>query len=398
MHHVQPLTWRQTPENIPSHPYSDDHLWLLLAIPAYLKETADFAFLDTVVPFADAGNASVYDHMKLSMEFSQSQRGPHGLLLGLAADWNDCINLRGKGESMFSTFLYYKALEELIILATRLGKAADAAHFTEYRDELKRNIDAHAWDGEWFLRGYLDSGRKLGGHESEQSRIFLNSQTWAVVSGAADPAKATSAMDSLHKYLATEHGCVKNYPAFRDHDAEIGAVTSFPPGLKENAGIFCHANTWAVIAECLLGRGSEAYKLYKAYLPAAKNDTADTYTMEPYVYSQFITGKEHHKFGRARNSWLTGTASWSFVAISQHILGLRATYDGLEIDPCIPPDWDGFTATRTYRGATYKITIKNPNHVSKGVKELKVNGKTIEGNQAPIAEPGQTVKVEATLG
>ncbi len=320
-------------------------------------------------------------------------------MLGLAADWNDCINLKGKGESIWSTFLYYRALTEFIELARRTGKDADVKLFTERRAEIKELIDTHAWDGEWFLRGYLDSGRKLGGRESEQSKIFLNSQSWAVFSGAATGEKARMALDSMHRYLVTEHGIVLNHPAYRETDNEIGAITSFPGGLKENAGIFCHANTWAVIAECLLGRGDKAFALYTSFLPAAKNDRADLYTMEPYVYAQFITGIDHqYHFGRARNSWLTGTAAWSFVAVSQYILGIRPDYDGLVIDPCIPAEWDGFEATRICRGKTFRIKVKNPSRTGYGVKELKVNGRVLPGNLIPYAEAAEENEVEVTLG
>jgi N,N'-diacetylchitobiose phosphorylase len=401
MHGIQPLTWTQGPHNVPpdNHIFSDDHLWLLLSVPAYLKETGDMAFLDTVVPYTDKGEATVYDHLKQALEFSWTKKGPHGLLLGLAADWNDCINLKGKGESIWSTQLYYKGLTEFITLAERLGKSADAAHFGGYLDEIKANLDQFAWDGEWFLRGYLDSGRKLGGVESEQAKIFINSQTWSVISGAADTDKAIKAMDSLKAMLATEHGIVKNYPAYREHDAEVGAITCFPPGLKENAGIFCHSNTWAVVAEGLLGRGDRAFELYLSFLPAAKNDNADLYTMEPYVYSQFITGKEHpHHFGRARNSWLTGTASWGFVSISQYILGVRADYDGLVISPSIPHDWNGFTVTRAFRGKSFTITVQNPSHVCHGVKEMTVNGEKIAGNTIPLDKMRETNEVTVVLG
>ena len=399
MHGIQPFTWKQGPHNVEPWVFSDDHLWPLLSVTAYLKETGDFPFLDETVPFADQGEASIYDHLKQSLEFSWSHRGPHGVCLGLAADWNDCLNLKGKGESLFSTFLFCRGLSEMVALAKRLRRADDAEHFDAYRRELLAKVERDAWDGEWFLRGFLDDGRKLGGRESDQSKIFINSQTWAVLSGAADRGKAIACMDSLHQYLATEHGVVKNAPAYREHDAQVGAITCFPAGLKENGGIFCHANTWAVIAEAVLGRGDHAFKLYQAFLPAAKNDSADVYTMEPYVYSQFITGREHpHKFGRARNSWLTGTASWAFVAISQCILGIRPDYDGLAIEPCIPSEWDGYDVTRVYRGATYRIRVRNPQHVCSGVKSVKVDGKPQLGKRLPIAAAGATVRVHVVLG
>ncbi len=401
MHQIQPLTWTQGDHNVPpeSRIYSDDHLWLLISIPAYLKETGDMSFLDELVQYADRGEASVYDHLKQALEFSWGKRGPHGLLLGMAADWNDCLNLKGKGESIWSTFLFFRGLNEFIEIARRVGREADVKRFTAYRDEIRESIDKYAWDGKWFLRGYIDSGKKLGGQESEQCKIFINSQTWAVISGAADREKALKAMDSLKEYLATEHGIVKNYPAYREHIAEVGAITTFPAGLKENGGIFCHANTWAVVAEGMLGRGDRAFEFYRAFLPAAKNDMADVYTMEPYVYSQFITGKEHpYHFGRARNSWLTGTATWSFVAASQYMLGIRAEYDGLVVDPTIPHDWDGFTATRVYRGKRFEISVSNPSRVCHGVKKLVVNGEELKGNFIPFDRMKAVNKVEVLLG
>jgi len=399
MHSLQPLEWTQGKHNLQPDVFSDDHLWLLLSIPSYIRETGDFGFLDEVVEFADDGEATVLEHLCRALEFSNTHLGPHGFLLGLRADWNDCINLRGKGESMFSTFLFLKGIEELEELTAQIGKTEVAAPWLKVRSEMRDKVDRLAWDGDWYLRGFLDSGKKLGGHASEQSFIFINSQTWAVIGGVGSRDRAVKAMDSLHKYLATEHGIVINYPAFQNEDIEIGAVTSFPPGLKENAGIFCHANTWGVVAEGLLGRGEEAMKLYLSFLPAAKNDIADTYTMEPYAYSQFITGKEHScHFGRARNSWLTGTASWGFVSISQYILGVRADYDGLVVSPTIPADWDGFKIRREFRGAVYDIEVRNPDHVCHGVKSFKVDGVETSGNKAPLAAAGKTLKVEVVLG
>lgn len=398
MHGLQPLTWTQGPHNVSEWIFSDDHLWPLLAVPAYLRETGDFAFLGKVVPYADAGAATVYEHLKLALDFSWTKRGPHGLLLGLTADWNDCLNLKGKGESMFSTFLFCRGLRELITLAARLGRSDDARHCEAYLKEMEARVAEHAWDGEWFLRGYVDSGRKLGGRNSGQSIIFINSQTWAVLSGVAGRAQALSAMDSLKKHLATEHGIVKNHPAYREHDAEVGAITTFPPGLKENGGIFCHANAWAVVAEGMLGRGDRAFEFYRAYLPAAKNNSAEVYACEPYVYAQFITGKDHPNcFGHAHNAWLTGTAAWSFVAVSQYILGVQPDYDGLRVNPAIPAHWDGFDVTRVFRGATYHIKVRNPRRLCGGVKRVKVGGRIIQGQVAPLAPAGGTVKVEVTL-
>ncbi|NLM96528.1 MAG: glycosyl transferase, partial [Halanaerobiaceae bacterium] len=400
LHHIQPLEWRQGEHNIVPREriYSDDHLWLLLSVGAYLRETGDFAFLEESVQYADKGEDTVYNHLKQALEFSWNHRGPNGFLYGMAADWNDCINLKGEGESIWSTFLYYKAIQEFLLMAEKTGRDEDVRHFKEYGVFIKENLGKKAWDGEWFIRGFLDSGRKLGSSESEQSKIFLNAQSWAVFSGAFSDEKAEKAMESVNKYLATEHGLVLNYPAFREYDEEIGAITSFPPGLKENAAIFCHANTWAVIAEAMLGHGDRAFEYYLSYLPARHNDIADEYTMEPYVYCQFITGKEHpSKFGRARNSWLTGTAAWSFVAISQYILGVRADYDGLIVDPVIPHDWDSYSVYRVYRGKEFNIKVKNPSRVERGVKEIRINGEAINSTLIPLSVMKDKNEVEVIL-
>ncbi|MFW5996017.1 MAG: GH36-type glycosyl hydrolase domain-containing protein [Halanaerobiaceae bacterium] len=401
MHGIRPFDWEQGRHNIPDREkiFSDDHLWLLISTGEYLRETGDLDFLLQEVPFADQGKASVYEHLKRALDFSRDNRGPHGLLLGLAADWNDCINLSGKGESVWSTFLYYRALKEFLQIARRLEQKEDLDKYEKYRIEIETILNEYAWDGNWFIRGYLDSGRKLGSVESDQSRIFLNSQTWAIVSGFSRDKKAQEALNSVDKYLATEHGNLLNYPAFKEPDSEVGAATTFPPGLKENGGIFCHANTWSIIAAALLGRGDKAFQYYQSYLPARNNERADEYTMEPYVYSQFITGAEHpYHFGRARNSWLTGTAAWSFRAVTNFILGVRAHYDGLLIDPCVPEDWEQFEVYREFRGKEFEISVKNPSGVNKGISEVKVNGEKIEGNLIFLEMMKKKNQVQVTMG
>ncbi len=400
MHHVQPLTWQQGPHNIQEPHFSDDHLWLLLAVPAYVRETGDKEFLSRIVAFADEGEASVYEHLRVALEFSWSQRGPHGLCKGLAADWNDCLNLKGDGETIFSTFLFLRALREFAVLAERFvtaeGHSSDDLQSTRVmQEELLSAIEKNGWDGKWFLRGYVDSGKKIGSQDSEGSQIFLNAQSWAVLSEAAPRDRLIQAMDSVHERLATEHGAVLNAPAYVDHNAEIGAITTFPGGLKENAGIFCHANTWPVVAEAMLGRGDRAYELYRAFLPAAKNETAERYGMEPYVYAQFITGVDHPShFGRARNSWLTGTATWAFVALSQYILGVRPDYDGLVIHPATPSSWPGFRVKRKFRGADYEITVQG----SGKVRRATVDGQELSVTpgfpvRLPVAQTGARVSV-----
>jgi N,N'-diacetylchitobiose phosphorylase len=405
MHHVQPLTWKQGAHNVTPPHFSDDHLWLLLTVPAYVRETGDAAILDEIVPFADQGEASIYEHLKKALDFSWESCGPHGLCLGLAADWNDCLNLRGKGESTFSTFLFIHALKQFGLLLPRTlashpERAADAEHYASLHQAMLARVDACAWDGDWFVRGFVDSGKPIGSKTSHGSTIFLNAQSWAVFAEVGSEAQRVRAMDSVHERLATEHGAVLNAPCYVDHDAEVGAITTFPPGLKENGGIFCHANTWPIVAEALLGRGDEAFRLYKAFLPAAKNDTADKYSMEPYAYAQFITGKEHpYHFGRARNSWLTGTASWAYVALTQYILGVRADYDALIVDPVLPSEWHDVEVTRVFRGATYHIVMRG----SGKPEACKVNGAPLalgggRGARIPVAPRGSHVEVELTLG
>ncbi len=400
MHHVQPLTWSQGDHNVTPPHFSDDHLWLLLAVPAYLKETGDYGFLDEQVQYADQGSATVYEHLKMALEFSWENRGPHGMCTGLAADWNDCLNLKGQGETIFSTFLFLRALGEFLELCATLKKDAaesDLAHYSAYKTEVTDKIAEFGWDGEWFLRGYVDSGKKIGSAESSGSTIFLNAQSWAVLSEAAGRQRLLKSMDSVHEHLATEHGAVLNAPSYVDHDAEVGAITTFPGGLKENGGIFCHANTWPVIAEAMLGRSDQAYKLYRAFLPSAKNDTADVYSMEPYAYAQFITGKDHpYKFGRARNSWLTGTATWAFVALSQYIIGVRPGYSGLQIDPQVPSDWKGYSVTRRFRGANYQIEVSG----SGPFRRVEVDGVVLKDVPTegpivlPLAASGSSIQVK----
>jgi N,N'-diacetylchitobiose phosphorylase len=401
MHHVQPLTFTQGPHNITLPHYSDDHLWLLIAIPAYLRETGNAAFLDEVIDYADQGAGTVLQHLQKALDFSYAQRGPHGLCLGLAADWNDCLNLRGKGESTFTTFLFLRALREYLQLRERFPDSpqagqSDDAHYRKMLAEMERAAAEHTWDGEWFLRGYVDSGKKLGSAESSGSTIFLNAQSWAVLSEAAPRERLVAAMDAMHERLATEHGAVLNAPAYVDHDAEVGAITTFPGGLKENGGIFCHANTWPVIAEAMLGRGDLAYKLYRSFLPAAKNDTADVYSMEPYVYAQFITGIDHQThFGRGRNSWLTGTATWAFVALSQYILGIRADYDGLVLKPVIPTSWPGFTASREFRGAHYDIKVRGAGHIVSATIDGQATAPSTDGCLlVPVVRAGTRCQIE----
>jgi cellobiose phosphorylase len=283
-------------------------------------------------------------------------------------------------------------------IASWSGRPADVEFYRERGDEMAQLIEKVAWDGEWYIRAFTEEGEPVGSKTvKEGSIIHLNSQSWAVFSGAAQGDHGRRAMDSVKKLLATEHGIILNYPSYTKYDPKLGAITLFPPGLKENGAIFCHPNPWAMIAETILGRGDQAMEYYKAILPAARNRIAHIHRTEPYVYAQMIAGKDSPKFGQAKNSWLTGTAAWNFIAISQYILGCRPDFDGLIIDPCIPKAWKSFKLVRKFRGAEYRITVKNPKGVSKGVLAMSVDGKPVKGCKAPVFTSG-VHEVEVLMG
>ncbi len=403
-HQYQPLTKKGN-----GFGFSDDHLWLILAMASYLKETGDIAFLQEKVPYDDGSHSSMYEHLHRAMQFCWDNVGPHGLPKIFKADWNDCMNLdQGKveagnakdckSESVMVAQMFVKACRDMQDIAAHSGRPADVEFFKEQGDDMAKRIEKAAWDGEWYIRAFTEEGAPVGSKTVKKgSIIHLNSQSWSVLSGAAVGDHGKRAMDSVKKLMATEHGIVLNYPSYTEYDKTLGAITLFPPGLKENGAIFCHPNPWAMIAETMLGRGDRALEYYKAILPAARNRIAGTHRTEPYVYAQMIAGKESPKFGQAKNSWLTGTAAWNFIAISQYILGCRADYDGLVIDPCIPTKWKGFSLVRKFRGAEYRISIKNPQGVSKGVKSMTVDGKLLKGNKAPVFTKG-IHEVEVVMG
>jgi len=291
------------------------------------------------------------------MQFSWDNKGPHELPKIFRADWNDCMNLDqgkveagkmkdSKSESVMVAQMFVKACRDMQDVCRETGKLSEVDHYRGWGDTMAKAIEKAAWDGDWYIRAFTEEGNPVGSKKvKEGSIIHLNSQSWSVFSGAAQGDHGLKAMDSVKKLLATKYGIVLNYPAYTKYDPTLGAITLFPPGLKENGAIFCHPNPWAMIAETILGRGDQALEYYKAILPAAKNSIADKHKTEPYVYAQMIAGKESVKFGEAKNSWLTGTAAWNFIAISQYILGVRADYNGLTVDPCIPKKWKGFKVT-----------------------------------------------------
>ncbi len=383
------------------HYYSDDHLWGVLCVTAYIKETGDIAFLDEKVHYYEKDpveGVSVLDHIKQALNFTRSDTGKHGLPLLGFADWNDTINLAKGAESLFTSHLYGCALNEFIGLLDYLGRKDEADEWRKAHAEMQSRVEEHAWDGEWYVMYFDHDGTPIGSHHNQYGKIHLNGQTWAVLSGFASPERACQAMDSVYKHLNTKHGIKLSTPGFNGFDRNYGGVTTYPPGAKENGGIFLHPNPWAMIAETMLGNGDRAYEYYSQINPASKNDNIDLYEIEPYVYAQNILGDEHPQFGLGRNSWLSGTASWCYQAGTQWILGIRAEYEGLRIDPCIPSKWDEFTATRLYRGKTYNITVKNPKHVCKGVDNVLVNGKPVQGCVIRADDGASEIHVEVTLG
>ena len=382
--------------------YSDDHLWLILATSAYLKETGDHAFLEEQIPYAEGGKDSLFKHLEKALAFTLNNLGPHKLPLIFFADWNDCLTLTCTGRNQAESVLVG---ELLVVAATEMAKLAgiskhpkEAQKYQKIAEEMSQRINKLAWDKNWYLRAFDDWGHPVGSKKNPEGKIHLETQCWSVLSGVADKDRARKAMDSVKKYLATPYGIMLLQPGYTKVSPPSGFVGIYPPGLKENGAIFCHPNGWAVIAECKLGRGDQAFKYYKAILPAAKNQIADIHRVEPYVYCQMIAGKEHKAFGEGKNSWLTGSAAWNLVAVSQWIFGIRPDYKGLLIDPCIPKKWNGFKVKRRFRGADYLISVSNPKHVNKGIKEIKLDGKKIIGNILPSLSDRKAHQVEVIMG
>jgi N,N'-diacetylchitobiose phosphorylase len=361
---------------------SDDALWIVASVCEYVQETGDVAFFDKIIPFADKGEATVYEHLKRSLDFSAEQVGSNGICLGLRADWNDCLNLGG-GQSAMASFMHYWALRYFIEAAHFLGRADDVKNYTAMAEKVREACERELWDGEWYARGVTRAGIKIGVKANEEGKIFLESNSWATYSEAASPERAKSALDAIHKYLASPYGIHLNWPSYTKPNDDIGYVTRVYRGIKENGSIFSHPNPWAMIAECKLGRGDLAMKLYNELLPYNQNDMIEIREAEPYSYCQFIMGKDHTAYGRARHPWLTGSGGWNYTAATKWILGIRPSYDGLVIDPCIPGDWKNFEVHRQWRGAIFNINVQNPNGVQKGVKSITVNGKPITGNIPP---------------
>jgi cellobiose phosphorylase len=435
-HQYQPLTKKGNAEI--GGDFYDDHLWLVLSTCAYIKETGDLSILDEGCGYADkkyklgadgkkVKAESLLHHLETSIAYTMKKRGPNKLPLIGHADWNDCLNLNcfstepnesfqcagdvkgSKAESVMIAGLFLYASREMAELYDFMKRPVDSKRMMKSRAEMMDAVEKAGWDGEWYCRAYDAAGKSVGSKENEEGKIFIESQGWCVLGGAgADDApeatrgRARKAMESVDKYLYTPKGVVLQQPSYSTYHPELGEVTSYPPGVKENGGIFSHNNTWIHLGWCLLGEGDKALEYYLSICPSAKQGEIDIYRSEPYVYAQMTAGKDSPCFGEAKNSWLTGTAAWTLVALTQGILGVKPGYEGLVVDPCIAKKWKGFKATRKFRGAEYHIEVKNPKGVCKGVASVKVDGKAIESVHKaallPIFPAGTKHEVEVILG
>ena len=417
-HQYQPLTKRGN--NDIGGGFNDDPMWLILGTISYIKESGDFSILDEMVPFDNDMSVArtLFDHLTVSFDHVVNNLGPHKLPLIGRADWNDCLNLNcfsndpnesfqttenksegSKAESLMIAGLFVIYGQDYVDLCKKMGKNEEAARAQAHVNDMKKAVKEHGWDGEWFVRAYDYFGRKIGSNENEEGKIFIESNGWCTMAGIGkEEGLCEKALDSVKERLDSEFGIVLNNPAFTKYYIEYGEISSYPAGYKENAGIFCHNNPWIIIGETVIGRGDQAWEYYKKICPSYLEEISDLHKTEPYVYAQMVAGKDAFRPGEAKNSWLTGTASWNFYAISQFILGIQPDYDGIKIDPCIPSGWKGYEVTRKFRGATYQIKVENPNGVSKGVKEVSVDGNLQPSNIVPIFQDGKEHSVVIIMG
>jgi N,N'-diacetylchitobiose phosphorylase len=377
---------------------SDDCLWFFNAVPAYVAETGDLGFYSKVLPYADQGQATVLGHLRRALEFNLERTGRNGLPCGLAADWNDCIRLGYLGESVFVAFQLRLGLSVYADIADRLRMPAEAAWARTEREKLDAKIQKVCWDGEWFIWAIGQDGTIFGTKSFPEGQIYVNTQVWAVISGAATPAQAQRAMKTVKERLATPYGVALCDPPFAKADREVMRATLYNPGIKENGGIFSHTQSWVVMAEALLGDGDQAYEYYRAYMPSAYNDRAELREIEPYVHCQNTYSRTNRNFGRSRVPWLSGTASWSYYAATQWILGIRPEVEGLRVDPCIPRAWPGFKMRRLFRGKSVEIEVRNPAGVCRGVAQLTVDGEPVPGSLVPAERLREGARVVAVMG
>ncbi len=415
-HQYQPLTKRGN--NDVGSNFNDDPAWLVLAVSAYIKETGDWSILDEMAPYdnQEGSETPLYEHLQRALNYTLERLGPHQLPLIGRADWNDCLNLNcfsdspgqsfqtttnkeGKtAESVFIAGLFVIAAKEMIDLAEHQGKTEDCERYQQAIAKMEEAVWQAGWDGAWFRRAYDDFGHPVGSKECEEGQIFIEPQGICVMAGLGlEDGKALQALQSVNERLATKHGIMLQQPAFSQYYLHLGEISSYPPGYKENAAVFCHTNPWIMIAETLVGHGELAHDYYSRINPSAREEISEIHRCEPYVYPQMIAGRDAATFGEAKNSWLTGTASWNYVAITEWILGIRAELDGLRVQPVIPTEWEGFEAERQFRGVNYKIQVKRsgPGNTTK----LTVDGQPIDGTLVPLPEDGkQDVRVEVEIG
>ena len=416
-HQYQPLT-KKGNSDIGSG-FNDDPLWLIAGTDAYIRETGDFSILDEAVPFDNDVSlaAPLMEHLHRSFDYIVNHKGPHGLPLIGRADWNDCLNLNcfsahpgesfqtfgpSEGpvaESVFIAAMFVKYGNAYAKLCRLTGNTSEATRAEKEVAKIYDVILKDGWDGKWFLRAYDAHGQKVGSHECEEGQIYIETQGFCPLAGVGvKEGLAKEALDSVKERLDTKYGIVLLQPAYTRYHLELGEITSYPPGYKENAGIFCHNNPWVSISETVIGRGDRAFEIYQKTCPAYVEEFSEIHRTEPYVYSQMIAGRDAVFFGESKNSWLTGTAAWTFVNISQHILGLLPTHEGLSVNPCIPHDFGDFELTRKFREGTYHVQVRNPKQVEKGVVSLRVDGQEIAGNVIPYVRGKKEYQVEVTLG
>lgn len=416
-HQYQPLTKRGN--NDIGSGFNDDPMWLIFGTVAYMKETGDFSILDEPVPFDNkqGSEKSLFHHLTVSFDHVINNLGPHMLPLIGRADWNDCLNLNcfswdpdesfqttenktegSKAESLMIAGLFIVCGQDYIELCRHTGNNQEAERAQKFIDSMIEAVKKHGWDGDWYLRAYDYYGNPVGSSKNAEGKIFIESQGWcAMAKVGLEDGMVQKSLDSVKEFLDTPNGIVLNNPAFTEYVVEYGEISSYPAGYKENAGIFCHNNPWIIIAETILGRGDYAWDYYRKICPSYTEDISEIHKVEPYVYSQMIAGKDAAKPGEAKNSWLTGTAAWNYYAITQFILGVKPSYEGLEIDPCIPSGWKGYNISRKFRGATYNIEVKNTG-VMKGIKSITLNGEVIKGNLIPLQKENTENIVEVIMG
>jgi cellobiose phosphorylase len=416
-HQYQPLTKRGN--NEVGSGFNDDPLWLVLAVAAYIQETGKWDILDELVPYDNAPGTeeTLYAHLQRSVQYTLDRLGPHGLPLIGRADWNDCLNLNcfssspgqsfqtttnkdGKvAESVFIAGLFILAVKAMVQITWKRAGDQAARFYRQAIVQMEKVVWEAGWDGAWFRRAYDDFGEPVGSITCKEGQIFIEPQGICIMAGLgiAD-GKARQALDSVTDRLATPHGIMLHQPGYSQYYLHLGEISSYPPGYKENGSIFCHTNPWIMIAEAMLGNGAAAHDYYLRINPSRREEISEVHRCEPYVYAQMIAGCEAPGYGEAKNSWLTGTAAWNYLAITQWILGIRPEFEGLRLDPCIPPEWDGYSVERSFRGCRLHIRVHNPQHVSQGVTEVTVDGVKIKGNLIKLRAHDGAHQVDVWLG